>query len=90
MTLGGTPTPVHGPFTDDDLGSGKKRRRLKNKIQRAIGNGKCGCELCEERERVVGMPENEMWSRRPGEQGEVYIARGPDVAGVLGQREPWG
>lgn len=90
MGFGGTPTPVHGPFSDEDLGSGKKRRRLKGKIQRAIGNGRCKCELCEDRDRAVGMPEQEMWSRRPGEDGDIYIAQGPEVAGVLGKREPWG
>lgn len=88
-SYGGTPTPVHGPFDTEELGSGKKRRRLKNRIQRAIGNGKCGCEMCEERDRPVGMPDQEMWSRRPGEPGEVYIAEGPSMERAIGGQEPW-
>lgn len=87
MGLGEKPTPVHGPFTDEDLGSGKKRRRLKNKIQRAIGNGKCGCELCED--GPSGMPNHSMWSDRPGEEGEIFLCQGPQVERAIGQREPW-
>lgn len=82
----GDPTPVHGPFTE--LGSNRRRRNEKNRIASMINNGRCTCRICDEK-GVREMPENPMWSQRPGEPGEVWVCQGPDVLAGTDSR-PWG
>lgn len=82
----GTPTKVHGPFTE--LGSSRKRRREKERISSMISNQRCTCRLCDEHGQR-GKPENPMWSKRPGEPGEVYLCQGPDEATLSTDGRPW-